>query len=46
MNIEFCIMYNLRPVMLAGEHRGRSVALQHPVIAEPDLLQSVLAFKN
>jgi hypothetical protein len=31
---------------MAGEHKGRSAALQQPIIAEADLLWSVLAFEN
>jgi hypothetical protein len=39
-------MYNLRAVRWAGEHRRRSMALQDPLIAEANLLRSVLAFEN
>jgi hypothetical protein len=45
-SIHFCIIDTLRTVRWAAEHRGRSMALQDPLIAEADLLQSVLAFEN
>jgi len=42
-SIQFRIMYNLRAVRWTGEHRGRSMALQDPLIAEADLLRSVVS---
>jgi hypothetical protein len=44
--IDFCINTPPHDEEWAGDHKGKSLALQDPLILEADLLRSVLAFEN